>query len=170
VTTSKNDDPGGCPDRAIGECEAVCAVCQRDMHPELERLRDELGMEMGMRSVAVDELESLRRELWQPLGEDQLSDEDTLDRLRARVAELERLRGWYEQVRAENGRLHQARDVRNDEMLALRARIAELERRDEAVAAVEQWWAANRHREAAVEHAARVVLDELVRVRREGEQ
>lgn len=38
---SKNDDPNGCPDRVLGECEAICAVCQRDMHPELERLRDE---------------------------------------------------------------------------------------------------------------------------------
>lgn len=50
---------------------------------ELAQLRDDLGMEMGMRVVAVDELESLRRELWQLLDADQLSDEDVLERLRS---------------------------------------------------------------------------------------
>lgn len=35
----KNADPTGCPDTVLGECEAVCARCGRDMHPELERLR-----------------------------------------------------------------------------------------------------------------------------------
>lgn len=36
---SKNPDPGGCPDTVIGECEAVCARCLRDMHDELLELR-----------------------------------------------------------------------------------------------------------------------------------
>ena len=39
VFESKNDDPDGCPDTAIGECEAICARCGRDMHDEMFRLR-----------------------------------------------------------------------------------------------------------------------------------
>lgn len=39
VYESKNDDPNGCPDTVIGECEAICARCQRDMHDELLELR-----------------------------------------------------------------------------------------------------------------------------------
>lgn len=38
---SKNNDPHGCPDTAIGDCEANCARCGRDMHPELQRLREQ---------------------------------------------------------------------------------------------------------------------------------
>lgn len=50
---------------------------------EVERLQDELGFEMGMRTAAVDQLETLRRRLWSLLDADQLSDDDTVDRLRA---------------------------------------------------------------------------------------
>lgn len=53
---------------------------------ELERLRADLGMEMGMRTAALDEIETLRRRLWSLLGDDQLSDDDTVDRLRAELA------------------------------------------------------------------------------------
>jgi hypothetical protein len=52
---------------------------------EVRRLRGELGLEMGMRTAAVDELESLRRALWSALGVDQFSDQDTLAELAAQV-------------------------------------------------------------------------------------
>lgn len=50
---------------------------------EREEAREALGLEMGMRTAAVDELETLRRRLWVLLDADQLSDDDTVDRLRA---------------------------------------------------------------------------------------
>lgn len=77
---------------------------------EIQHLRDELGLEAGMRSAAVDELETLRRKLWDLLGADQLSDEDTLTRLYAlgekaradalvrQSDELHQLRRWLEAV------------------------------------------------------------------------
>lgn len=48
---------------------------------KLQRLRDDLGMEMGMRAAAIDQLETLRRRLWALLGASQLSDDDTVERL-----------------------------------------------------------------------------------------
>jgi hypothetical protein len=45
----------------------------------------------------------------------------------------------------------------------LAAEVRRLRARDEAAAAVVEWWQANRHREAAVEYAARVQLDALAR-------
>lgn len=48
-----------------------------------DALADELGLEAGMRTAAVDELETLRRRLWELLDDDQLSDDATVDALRA---------------------------------------------------------------------------------------
>lgn len=56
------------------------------LRPEREEAREALGLEMGMRTAAVDELETLRRRLWALLDADQLSDDDTVDRLRAALA------------------------------------------------------------------------------------
>lgn len=53
---------------------------------EVRALRADLGMEMGMRTAAVDEAETLRRQLWALLDADQLSDDDTVERLRAALA------------------------------------------------------------------------------------
>lgn len=68
------------------ELETLVAAAPEgvDAADEQERLREELGLEAGMRTAAVDELESLRRELWQLINADQLSDQDTLSQLRAR--------------------------------------------------------------------------------------
>jgi hypothetical protein len=159
VTESKNDDR---PRPNVVE-RALKLQKGSVLAREVERLRDELGMEMGMRSVAVDELESLRRELWQLLSADQLSDEDTLDRLRARVRDLEA-----------------GREVEQDLLRVAALRISVLERRDTAAAAVDINWRNPIGPFGSTLSARSIVdsqwpglpddLDELVRVRREGER
>ena len=50
------------------------------------------------------------------------------------------------------------------------AELTQLRARDEAAKAVVQWWTENRHRQAAVEYAARVQLDALARAHDPQEQ
>lgn len=59
-----------------------------DVH-KIQQLQDDLGMEMGMRTAAIDQLETLRRHLWALVDGDQLSDDDTVERLRAALTTAE---------------------------------------------------------------------------------
>lgn len=67
-----------------GTNEVRCAI--HVLAAEVRALRDDFGMEMGMRAAALDELETLRRRLWALLDADQLSDDDAVDRLCAALA------------------------------------------------------------------------------------
>lgn len=60
------------------DLDAGGAAVRAVLAAEVRALRDDLGMEMGMRAAAVDELEALRRRLWELLGADQFADDEVL--------------------------------------------------------------------------------------------